>query len=227
MGRSFYTDEETAYSVPGLPTVAQTTDALPSASSAPSASASASNSSNTINKFGNYITTSSGLENFVSKIRKTTQEYYEIADEKFQYITGTGQAHFIMTIDRIYNFKGEDEQLLPNGCSVLTATLLGSIVSRNHSFPIRFFTPIIFGGIALNFALPQTYKNVSDGFKNIGIKLENKYFPEFTKTRQDTCASISEISKSVENLQKESFDNLVNAVSYARKTVCDTFGKKD
>lgn len=218
MGRSFYNDEETTYSVPGLPTVAQvsepkTQETIPSNSS--------------INEFGNYITTSIGLENFVSKVRQSVRDYYEIAEEKYLFYTGTAQAHFGMTAARIYEFKAEDEQLLPNGCGVLTAALFGSIVARNHALPIRFFTPVLFGAVALKYALPQTYRNVSQGFENLGLGLESKYFPEFTETRKNACAKVSELSKSFETIEADSWNSLVGTVSCARKSIIEAIGKKD
>lgn len=221
MGRSFYSDEEETYSVPGLPTVAQIEE-----SKTPASAVEPSSASITINKFGNLITTSTGLENFVSKIRMTTQDYIGVFNEKYLYYTGTAQAHLGMTVARIYDFKGEDEQLLPNGCGVLTATLLGSIVSRTRSFPVRFFTPILFGGIALKYALPQTYQNVADGFKNVGLKVEAKYFPEFAKTREESSAKVSELKTSIQNLQTDSWNCLVDTVATTRKTICETL-KKD
>lgn len=222
MGRSFYTDEEDKYSVPGLPTVAHIEDAA-----AKEKARETSSTEITINKFGNLITTSPALEGFVSEVRKNVNYYYDIANEKYEYYTGTAKAHFNMTAARLYEFKGEDEQLLPNGCSVLTATLFGSIVSRNHAFPVRFFTPLLFGGVALRYALPQTYRNVASGFENLGLGIESKYFPEFTKTREESLAQIAELKKSVENVQNDAWNCLVDTVAQTRKSIGSLVEKKD
>lgn len=221
MGRSFYSDEEDKFSVPGLPTVAHIEDAEAKEKGR------ATSTEITINKFGNLITSSPALEGFVSKVRKNVEHYYDVASEKYEFYTGTAKAHFNMTASRLYEFKGEDEQLLPNGCSVLTATLFGSIVARNHSIPVRFFTPLIFGGVALNYALPQTYRNVANGFQSVGLGIENKYFPEFSKTREESVAQISELKNSLENVQKDAWNGLVEIVADTRKSLCDLVGKKD
>lgn len=212
MGRSFYKDEEDQYSTPGLPTVSHIKNEANELTTATEADIK-------INKFGNLITTSPALESFVSKIRETTTSYYNIINEKFEFYTSTAGSHLEMTKYKILDFKGEHEDLLPNGCTVLTATLVGSIVSRNRSLPIRFVTPILFGGIALKYVLPETYANVSNGFQHVGLSLENKYFPEFKQTREDNLKKFDQFMDSACALKQNSWNGLVSCVSTTRKSI--------
>lgn len=218
MGRSFYTDEDETYSTPGLPTVAQ--DLHPK---------SELTELSTINKFGNAITTAPGLQSFVSRIRETTLQYYEAFDEKFEFYTDTAKAHFGMTTDRIWSFKDENENLLPDSITVLTSTLIGSIVARNHSLPIRFITPLLFGSIALKFTLPKTSDNISEGFGKIGLALESKYFPDFKDVRHNACNQIEETIKNTQNLKNDAWNGLVKTVHDSRESISSSIDslKKD
>jgi organizing structure protein 2 len=214
MARSFYADEEEQYSTPGLPTVTHIQVPKPITKNE------TSNTEIKINEFGNLIATAPGLEKFVSKIRKTTTEYYEEINEKYEFYTGTAKSHFGMTVDKIADFKGENENLLPNICTVLTSTLVGSIFARNHSLPIRFFTPVLFGAVALKYSLPNTFANVSGGFSNVGLAIERKYFPDFKETRENGLQKTQEVYKNAEQLKLNLWDGLVQNVSYARKSIC-------
>lgn len=223
MARSFYADEDEKYSTPGLPTITHGETIKDETKQTPS------NSQITINKFGNLITTAPALQKFSANIRETTTEYYNTFTEKYEFYTGTAKSHFAMTVDRISDVKGKDEDFLPNICTVLTSTLAGSIVSRSHSMPIRFFTPVLFGSIALKYTLPQTYENVSGVFSNIGLKIENKYFPGFKETREQSYKQSEDFCQNVEKLQNNLWNGLVESVGCVRKSICSSISslKKD
>lgn len=221
MGRSFYKDEEDKYSTPGLPTVQHIAEPeTPSANTTTEIK---------VNKFGNLITTSPALERFASKIRETATDYYECASEKYDFYTGTASSHFAMTVDKVAQFKGQDEELLPNICAVLTSTLVGSIVARNRSLPIRFFSPVLFGALALKYSLPQTYNNLSTGLQNVGLAVERKNFPEFKETRERSCEQLHGLCNSIQQFRVDSWNSLVSTVACTRQSVCSSLKslKKD
>ena len=218
MGRSFYSDEEATYNTPGLPTV----PSLEHPTSTPNTDA-----TSTINRFGNIITTSPGLQNFVSKIRTTTIEYTETFLEKYDYITSTAVSHSAMTADRIASFKNENEVFLPNACIVLTAALTGSIAARNHNFLLRATVPLLLAGTALNYTMPKTYDNVSEGFGKVGASIERRYFPDFKNVRESVANNTQQTTENVKKIENEAWNGLVNLVGSTRESLVETFNKKN
>lgn len=216
MGRSFYNDEEQEFATPGLPAVPYENDQKEPVSRTTELQ---------INKNGNLITSAPALESFVSKIRETTVGYYKKASEKFDYIVGTGKAHMAMTVDRVAEFKDEKEELLPNICGVFTATLVGSIMSRNRIWPVRFIVPTTFGAVALKYALPGTYNNIACAVENVYLKIEERKFPEFKNTRSQIYQNYRESLRGACKLRENVWNSLVSEVAKVRKSLAEV--KKD
>lgn len=218
MGRSFYSDEEATYNTPGLPTVPNLEHPIPTPNT---------DTASTINRFGNIITTSPGLEKLVSKVRTTTSEYYDTICEKYDLYTSTAVSHAGMTADRLASFKDESEVFLPNACIVLTAALTGSIAARNHNLLVRASLPAFLAGTALYYTMPKTYDNVSNGLGKVGAALERRYFPEFKNVRENVSNGTVQLVETTKNIENDAWNGLVSLVGSARRSINETINKKD
>lgn len=213
MARSFYADEEETYATPGLPTIPQP-ESLPLQNATTT-----SNTTLTVNNSGNLITTSPALQRFVSQLREKTVNYYTAASERLDRFTSTGHAHFFMTVDRVAEFKAEDEPLLPHACTVLTASLVGAIFARGRAFPLRFVTPLVFGGLALHWTMPHTFDNVAGSIKGISLAVEDSYFPSFRETRREASVKTHNAVVELQQLQNKAWEGLVQNVACVRKGI--------
>jgi len=131
-----------------------------------------------------------------------------------------------MTVDRTKAIVSPNDNFLPNSLYVLSATLLGSIITRNRSLPLRFTTPWIFGAISLKFALPGTYDNLTSSISQKYLQLEQSKMPELKKAREESLNGLSEFQKSAESGKESAWAGLVATVHNAREQVCDLMSSK-
>lgn len=73
------------------------------------------------------------------------------------------------------------EPVLPNLIYVLTATLTGSILVNRRALPLRFITPVVFGGAAFRYYMPNSFEQARLNYDHF----EETNFPEVSKLRQE------------------------------------------
>lgn len=83
------------------------------------------------------------------------------------------------------------EPVLPSLIYILTVSLTGSILVNRRSLPVRFITPLVFGGIAFNYFMPESYANAQR--KLIGLEKDN--YPEVYKQQNELIDQYKEYKK--------------------------------
>lgn len=73
------------------------------------------------------------------------------------------------------------EPVLPNLIYVLTTTLTGSILVNRRALPLRFLTPVFFGGAAFSYYMPNSFEQARLDYNHF----ENENLPELSKLRQE------------------------------------------
>lgn len=221
MARQFYTSDHTP-SLPGLPEATKEDHVLEqSVSLSDSYSSLKPESPVFINNFGSQIASTPALEAIASKMRTTTTEWYEQVSEKWDLYSSVAVSHWGMTIDRTKAIVSPEDQFLPNSLYVLSSTLLGSIIVRNKGLPLRFITPWVFGAISLNFALPNTYNNISSSFGNKYRQMEEQKLPELKKAREESLEGWKQLKESSNSQVDSAWESLVTAVHNTRECIND------
>lgn len=114
------------------------------------------------------------------------------------------------------------EDLFPNSIFVIIAAMLGLIVARPRGLIARATLPLIFGGAAFRYFLPQTFANTG----LFAWKLEERNFPEVAHLHERV---IHKVDQTIANLEK-SAENNVSYVNHKlealKKTLAHTSGLK-
>lgn len=119
----------------------------------------------------------------------------------------------------VADLKSDDEDILPGAIYVLVATLSGSVVARNRNILLRGVSPIVFGVLAFNYFLPQTYKNTG----KLIWSFEQKA-PALAQAHIDTTKQVEDIITNVDTAVKDANTALESSVHKARKFVAETTG---
>lgn len=114
------------------------------------------------------------------------------------------------------------EPVLPNLVYILTASLTGSILVNRRALPLRFVTPVIFGGAAFNYFMPKSFNDVQQKF----VKYEKENLPEAYNTQINVANNYQEFR----HLAKGSLNSLNQqiecSVHDARLYLTDLFSGK-
>lgn len=114
------------------------------------------------------------------------------------------------------------EDLFPNSIYVIIAAMLGLIVARPRGIVVRATLPLLFGGAAFRYFLPQTFANTG----LFAWKLEEKKFPKVALLHERV---ISEVDKTIANLEKSAENNVSyigHKIEALKKTLARSTGLK-
>ncbi|EMG49516.1 MIC26 MICOS subunit MIC26 [Candida maltosa Xu316] len=107
------------------------------------------------------------------------------------------------------------EPVLPGLIYILTIGLTGSILVRKRNLLVRFITPVLFGGVALNWFMPRTASGVAMKYD----ELESKNLPELHIQREIVQRSVEEFKKEADRSLEDAEKSVVQAVHDFRKLV--------
>lgn len=99
------------------------------------------------------------------------------------------------------NLHDKREDLFPNSIYVIIAAMLGLIVARPRGLVARATLPLLFGGAAFRYFLPQTFANTG----LFAWKLEERNFPEVARLHERV---ITEVDQTIANLEKSAENNV-------------------
>ncbi|CAK7892482.1 hypothetical protein CAAN1_01S10286 [[Candida] anglica] len=104
------------------------------------------------------------------------------------------------------------EPVLPNLIYVLTATLSGSILVNRRALPVRFITPLLFGGASLSYFMPKTFSEISSCIDSY----EAKHLPEVRSLQTDLKKQYQEAERATDQQLDCAKKTLTSAVHDAR-----------
>ncbi|EAZ62862.2 predicted protein [Scheffersomyces stipitis CBS 6054] len=206
--RSFYEDDELVVSKPGFN--AEISPALKEKESA---------HGNISFVEGMGVRTTPFLEQYSNKLRLWLHDKVSIYGAEVD----TQKTAFLNEVSTVSNGVKSTihEPVLPNLVYILTISLTGSILASRRSLPVRFATPLVFGGFALNHYMPKTFDTIVSNYENY----EKSQFPEFNKQKQELVFdNYNNIKKQVDVSISEANVTLQKSVHEARKYLCDIFG---
>ncbi|KAK9475564.1 apolipo protein O-domain-containing protein [Dipodascopsis tothii] len=112
------------------------------------------------------------------------------------------------------------EEILPGAIYVLVSALSGTIVFRKHNVLLRsFVAPVIFGGVAFRFLLPETFNNVAQ----LAWSYE-KMVPEIANAHIKASTFITENIKGAELTTRELRQKVDETVASSRRAVKEHTG---
>lgn len=172
---------------------------------------------------GMVIRTTPLLEQWTSKIRHSF-------NTKFQILEAELGTQSLALRNEWSSIKQEyhsivNEPILPNGMYILTAFLTGSILARNRNIGVRFITPLLFGGVALDYFMPRTFANIVLRYEIA----EKEKVPEWSKKRQETIKDLKDIRAGLNEERLKFNESVILQVSNWRKSFKEFFdenGKK-
>lgn len=209
--RNFYESDNSAPAVPGLPEATQTDNLEhPKPLGKPLSG---------FETHGNHIETLPQLESVVSQARKSFLVKYNDLKDSWDSYTAIANDHFQMTVDKVKSNVSEKDEFLPNSLNVLSAALLGSILTSRRGIFLRVTTPWILAGVACKFALPNTFDNISNNLYARYYSLESSKFPQLTESRKEIAESVKEFRKSLQNESDAQYENLTQQVHNLRQSV--------
>ncbi|KAI5963667.1 uncharacterized protein KGF55_002547 [Candida pseudojiufengensis] len=162
---------------------------------------------------GMIIRSTPNLEKFSNSLRNSFINKFQIAEYELKNLKHAFNNE-IRNAEYNYN-KIVVERLLPNLIYILTFTLTGSILVRNRNIGLRFFTPIIFGGIATSYYMPKTFQNLNYEVSN----LEKQYIPELHKSRIDLNKDLQKWDSEFQKSRVKFNDDVIRNVHYWRKEI--------
>mmetsp|Transcript_5910 Transcript_5910/g.7221 ORF Transcript_5910/g.7221 Transcript_5910/m.7221 type:complete len:213 (-) Transcript_5910:2206-2844(-) len=166
------------------------------------------------------IRTAPVLEEYVNKARL-------VLHEKLSYYgaeLGTQQSALCNEYKTIKNEVQSSikEPVLPNLIYVLTSSLTGSILVNRRSLPLRFITPVIFGGVAFNYFMPRSYNVVQEKVTNY----EKENLPNVYKNQITLAENYQDFRKNLFQGLDNTASQIENSVHEARLYLIDLFSEK-
>lgn len=166
------------------------------------------------------IRTAPVLEEYVNKTRL-------ILHEKLSYYgaeLGTQQSALCNEYRTIKNEVQSSikEPVLPNLIYILTSSLTGSILVNRRSLPLRFITPVIFGGVAFNYFMPRSYNVVQEKFTTY----EKENLPDAYKNQITLAEKYQDFKKGLFEGLDNTSTQIENSVHDARLYLADIFSDK-
>ena len=114
------------------------------------------------------------------------------------------------------------EPVLPAGIFVLTSALTGSILVNRRMLPIRFFTPIVFGGVAYKYFMPHSYIATADKI----TAYEQLHFPELYEKHIELTNKVQSERKNINGQTEEAKAQLQNSIHNMREFLINFFSEK-
>lgn len=111
------------------------------------------------------------------------------------------------------------EPVLPGLIYILTASLTGSILVNRRSLPLRFITPLAFGGVAFKYALPQLYLNTKAKLE----AAEKDNFPEVYQQQVELKQQAQQLSNQADAALEDANVQLQSFVHRAKAVIVDLF----
>lgn len=208
--RSFYADDEETITTPGLNT--QIPDELKSQESS---------HGNISFIEGMSIRTIPKFETQLNKLRVSLYDNLNI---------GTAELNTqLSAISNEFNIiKNEynsiiNEPILPNLIYILTASLTGSILVNRRLLPIRFITPVIFGGVAFNYFMPKSFNNAENKF----INFEQKNYPDLYKQQLQFRENMESYKKQFKNELSDAELNLQKNIHISKNYISDLLSDEE
>ncbi|CAI5757122.1 unnamed protein product [Candida verbasci] len=155
------------------------------------------------------------LENYTSNFRKYLHD-------KFTIITAELGTQKSAIENEFNNLKSEYDQIvkepiLPNLIYILTISLSGSILVRNRNIGLRFITPLLFGGVTMNYTMPNTFNNLVSSYE----KFEHENIPELSKQKQELAVYYQQFRKEFYNQQINLNESILSSIHDLRKFIND------
>lgn len=141
---------------------------------------------------GMSIRTTPILENYANQVRLFLHDKFSLYSAEL----GTQKSAIVNEYRSIANQVQltVKEPVLPNLIYILTATLSGSILVSRRALPLRFITPVIFGGAATSYFMPNTFETISQKIQSY----EKDVAPEVYQAQNDFISKIGEVRKEAE-----------------------------
>lgn len=114
------------------------------------------------------------------------------------------------------------EPVLPAGILVLTAALSGSILVNRRSLPVRFVTPIVFGGFAYKYFMPRSYVATADKM----AAYEQLHFPDLYNKHVELSDRLRHERRNLNNQLEEARAQLQQSVHNMREFLVQVFSEK-
>lgn len=166
------------------------------------------------------IRTTESLEKSFHTLRQQLNHHLSVYSAEFS----TQQSSLANEYDNIKTKFTEaiKEPLLPSSIYVLTAALSGSVFSSKRNIPLRFVTPILFGGIAFRYFMPYTCKEVQGKL----LQTEKKYTPEVFSWQDEYIKKASLLKERACRKSQEWNQELIRGVHQTRVTIQDIFSQE-
>lgn len=164
------------------------------------------------------IRSTSFLEEKFRCLRKELYDKLSVCESEL----GTQKSSLLNEYNTLRNHVEEviSEPVLPNLIYILTSTLTGSILVNRRALPLRFATPLLFGGASLWYFMPKTYDNLAQKY----CKFEEEKFPEFHKQKHEVLYnSYAEYKSKTKELTEETNSSIQKSVHNLRVFLKDTF----
>lgn len=173
----------------------------------------------------------SKLDKFVSSVQSELQKYtqqtrlflnQQLSDASnatdaygHKYREGERNASQVLA-----SLKSEKEDLLPRSIYVLVAGLSGSIFARKRNFLVRAVAPWVFGGVAFNYFLPETFDNT----RKLLWRYEQEQLPTLAKKHEDTYEQAGNLSKQTVDFYQSSEKQVTSSVKSLRQSIREWTG---
>lgn len=154
------------------------------------------------------------LEDYTNSIRHYLYDKLSIYEAELNTLKSSFNNEF-------NNFKIEineiiNEPILPNLIYILTLSLSGSILVRRRNILMRFFSPLIFGGVGLWYFMPNTFNSIGKKYNQFELNyLPNDVHIKRNEINENFKILNNQIQNGIEIGQK----SVVQAVHDFRKTV--------
>lgn len=169
---------------------------------------------------GMEIRTFPTLEKYAHKARV-------ILNDNLSYYGAEFSTQFSSVSNELANFSDEiksviKEPVLPAGIFVLTSALTGSILANRRALPVRFFTPLVFGGFAYKYFMPQSYCATAAKI----TAYEKLYLPELYEQHVELTHKVRNERENITQQSEDAKIQLQQSVHNMREFLINFFSEK-
>lgn len=166
------------------------------------------------------IRTTPYLEEYANKVRHFLHEKWSYYGAELRTQKSAALNEYNSIADNISS--SIKEPVLPSLIYILTASFSGSILVNKRALPIRFITPILFGGVAFKYLMPQSFEVCSQRF----FQTEKENFPELYDNQVAGLQEIDAYKKQLEDTNLSIKKQLQDTVHDARLYILELFSDK-
>lgn len=161
------------------------------------------------------------LEKYSNQFRLFLHDKIEIYSAEL----GTQRSAFNNELNTVKKNFNEiiTEPILPSFIYILTASLTGSILVNKRVLPIRFITPLLFGGAAFKYYMPKSFENASTRL----LTIEEKNYPELHKQQIEFKNQYSQLKKDFNKSLGDSEIELQKNIHSTRESIIDFFSSNE